>query len=229
MKLSTLLQPMLLGFCLLTFQMITAQTDYSVDPFENLSVMGNIDVNLEKGTPGKVTLYAEGIPEDDIDIRVSRGTLRLKVLNSWLYKNEIIKVYVPYETIRNIRANAGAKVSSNQVIQTETMDIHAGSGAKIDLEIAVESLECNASEGSQLTLWGETTSQRVSAGTGGQVFNYDLASKRTYARSGTGGQIEVVAIEFLEASANTGGRIIYKGEPEEKRIKTIIGGDVEAY
>jgi hypothetical protein len=35
-----------------------------------------------------------------------------------------------------------------------------------------------------------------------------------------------MALEYLEASANTGGEISYKGDPEDKSLKTILSGSV---
>lgn len=208
---------------------VAAQRDIPVEPFDGISVIGNIDVTLEAGEPGTISLYAEGIPEDDISIKVSRGTLRLKVTNSWLYKNEIIRVYVPYETIRLVRADAGATIECKDILQTESLEVNIGSGAVAELEIDVESLKASANEGGQLTLMGKAVSQDVGAGTGGEYEAFDLDCQRTYVRVGTGGQAEVVATELLEASANTGGSIIYKGEPKEKRIKTFIAGEVDPF
>jgi len=212
-----------------TISTLQAQSEISVDPFDGISVVGNIDVTLEEGTPGKITLYTEGIDEDDISIKVTRGTLRLRVLNSWLYKNEIIRVYVPYETIRSIRADAGATVECENTLQTEQMEVSIGSGASARLTIKVESLKGSASEGGRLVLRGETITQDVSAGTGGEFLAFDLECQRTYVRAGTGGIAEVVAHELLEAAANTGGQVTYKGDPEEKKIKTFIAGDVDRY
>lgn len=219
-----------LAFLLLGFiTTIQAQSEISVDPFDGISVIGNIDVTLEEGTPGKITLYTEGIDEDDISIKVTRGTLRLRVLNSWLYKNEIIRVYIPYETIRSIRADAGATIECENTLQTEQMEINIGSGASARLTLKVESLKGSASEGGQLVLRGETITQDVSAGTGGEFLAFDLECQRTYVRAGTGGIAEVVARELLEAAANTGGQVTYKGNPEEQKVKTFIGGDVDRY
>lgn len=206
-----------------------AQRDIPVEPFDGISVIGNIDVTLEAGEAGTITLYAEGIPEDDISIKVRRGTLRLKVTNSWLYRNEIIRVYVPFQTLRLVRADAGAIIEAKDILQTESLEVNIGSGAVAQMEVDVESLTVSANEGGQLTLMGKAASQDAGAGTGGEYMAFDLDCQRTYVRVGTGGQAEVVATELLEASANTGGSIVYKGEPQQKRIKTFIAGEVEAF
>jgi len=229
MKQTTLITYLFLLILTIWAQSIVAQRDIPVGDFDGISVIGNIDVTLEAGEPGTVSLYAEGIPEDDISIKVSRGTLRLKVTNSWLYSNEIIRIYVPYQTLRLIRADAGATITSRDTLKTEVLEVNIGSGAVVTLAVDVESLKASANEGGKLTLMGRTVSQDVGAGTGGVYDAFDLDCQRTYVRVGTGGQAEVVAIELLEASANTGGSIIYQGEPKQKVIKTFIAGEVEAF
>lgn len=229
MKWTTPLTYVLLLILTCWVQAVVAQRDIPVEPFDGISVIGNIDVTLEAGKPGTISLYAEGIPEDDISIQVSRGTLRLKVTNSWLYENEIIRVYVPFQTIRLLRADAGATVECKDILQTESLEVNIGSGAIVALDVEVESLKASANEGGQLTLMGKATSQDAAAGTGGEYMAFDLDCQRTYVRAGTGGQAEVVATELLEASANLGGTIIYKGNPKEKRIKTFIAGEVKTF
>lgn len=209
--------------------LIYAQRDIPVDAFDGISVIGNIDVTLEAGSGSTISLYAEGIPEEDISIKVSRGILRLKVLNSWLYKNEIIRVYIPYEKIHLIRGDAGAQISGKDLLVAEQMEVRIGSGATAELELEVDRLEASANEGGRLTLMGKASSQDVGVGTGGLYDAFDLDCARTYVRAGTGGEAEVVATELLEASANTGGSIYYKGNPKEKRIKTFIAGEVAPF
>ena len=73
-----------------------SQKEFQVETFDALLVSGNIQVILEPGEKEKVVLYIDGIPQDEITVKVSQGTLRLISLNSFLYKNEVIKAYVTY-------------------------------------------------------------------------------------------------------------------------------------
>ena len=81
-------------------------------------------------------------------------------------------------------------------------------------------------EGGQLYLDGASENLDCTAATGGQFFGAGLTSKRVYVRANTGGRAEVHATEHLEVSANTGGEIIYHGDPQTKYVKSILGGEV---
>lgn len=203
-----------------------AQSDYKLQPFDAISVTGNIEVILQKGDAEKAVVEVFGIPEDELNIRVSGEELKLSILNSLFYKNEKIKVTVYYKNLRSIRGHAGAKISSTEVIETDKLIARATSGADVRLEIQVNALEGTANEGGILQLKGKTESQEAVANTGGQYRAFDLESQRTYARASTGGEVEVVALQSLDANANLGGEVEYKGNPDERNRRTVLGGGV---
>lgn len=203
-----------------------AQRTITPDPFDGIYVTGNIEVKLERGTENQVELYVDGMPYDKVSVKVQRDILRLRVLESWLYRDEVIKAYITYTKLDNLRANAGATVESEELITTDDFEVRATSGARIELSLELSDLEASASEGGMLILEGNAQEQDIQVSTGGEYDGFGMDSARTYVRANTGGQAEVVALEFLEASANTGGSIYYKGEPETTHIKTVIAGEV---
>jgi len=216
----------LLVFTSLPF-LAKAQREVPLEQFYGLSVTGNIEVKLEQGEEEKVVIYTDGIPEDEIHVKVHGGELKLRVLNSILYKDEIIRVYVTYKSLSDVRAQAGAQVYSDQTLQAQDMELRAASGALVELDIQAENLQARATEGGRLILSGAVEKQEVMAFTGGQYEASDLECKRSYAKANTGGEAELVARELLEASANTGGAIYYIGDPGTKRTKTVIAGEVK--
>lgn len=203
-----------------------AQSDYKLQPFDAIAVTGNIEVILLKGDAEKAVVEVFGIPEDELNIRVSGEELKLSILNSLFYKNEKIKVTVYYKKLRSIRGHAGAKIASNELIEADKLIARATSGAEVRLDINVNALEGTANEGGILELKGKTESQEATANTGGQYRAFDLECQRTSARASTGGQIEIVATETLDANANLGGEIRYKGNPDERNRRTVLGGGV---
>lgn len=203
------------------------QKDIALDDFNALSATGNVKVYLAHGEKTNAQLYAEGIPEDEVTVRVAQGILRVASLNSFMYKDAVIKVYVTYTALDEIRATAGAFVKAEAAISAAKLDVHAGSGAQVELALEVQSLDASASEGARLTLSGRAETQEASAATGGQYQAGNLTTKKTYVRSHTGARAEVNAEEHLEISANTGGEVRYHGNPKNKYIKNVLGGDVK--
>ncbi|MBK7869599.1 MAG: DUF2807 domain-containing protein [Saprospiraceae bacterium] len=206
----------------------TAQSDYKLDYFDEISVAGNIEVVLVKGDAEKAVMQTYGIPEDEVNISVKGQTLKLSLLNSIFYKNknERVRITVTFKELRSIRANAGAQIESDEIITGDLVEVRAGSGAQVSLQVKANKLEGSATEGGILSLKGEVDNQKAQANTGGQYRAFDLECKNTYARAGTGGEVEIVARESLDAYASLGGQVEYKGEPDERYHRKFIGGEV---
>lgn len=218
---------LILAFLLLIFiGQTNAQRTINPEPFDGIYVTGNIEVKLEQGEENKIELYVDGMPYEKISVKVQRGVLRLRVLESWLYRDEVIKAYITYKGLNTVRANAGATVESEDLISTDNFEVKATSGARIELSIEVRAVDGGASEGGILVLEGTAQEQDLQVSTGGEYDGLDLDCTRTYIRANTGGKASVVALEHLEAAANTGGSIRYKGNPETTRVKTVIAGEV---
>jgi hypothetical protein len=205
---------------------LVAQSTYKLDAFDEISITGNIEVVLQKADEEKAVVEAFGIPEDKLNIGVRGQVLKLSLLNSVFYKNDRVKVTVFYKKLRSVRAHAGADVEATAPLEADLLELRATSGAEVLLEIKADKLEAGATEGGILQVRGEVESQKASAATGGQYLSLELNCKNTYARAGTGGALKVVALESLDASANLGGSIEYKGEPDERNRKTVLGGNV---
>lgn len=203
-----------------------AQSEYKLEAFDEISIAGNIEVVLKKSNEEKAIVEAFGIPEDKLNIDVRGQTLRLSLLNSIFYKHDKMKVTVFYKTLRTIRVSAGGKLEAEEPLEGDALEIRTSSGADVLFDIKANKLEATASEGAILQLRGEVASQKVSASTGGQYRALNLNCKNTYARASTGGEVSVVATESIDASANLGGSIEYKGEPDERYRKTVLGGNV---
>lgn len=202
------------------------QTTHQLSSFDEVSVTGNLEVVLIKGETEKAEVETKGIPSDKITVRVDRGILKLRLLNSIFYKNDEATVYVSYKNLNVIRGQAGAVIYSREAVESSTLEFVANSGAELEFKIVAENVEARATEGANLTLSGTANRHRASAATGGQYEAEDLDAQVVYAKAATGGHIELKATESLEASVNTGGVIRYAGNPEETSIKKVLGGEI---
>ena len=213
-------------FCLAFTIQLHAQKEVQVESFDQVSAVGSITMHLEAGDANKVVLYIDGIPEKEIEVKVSKGVLRIQVLNGFLYKNEIVKAYVTYKSLRGVRANAGAKVDCKETLSADLFSVSAAAGGQLDLSLNVKNLDASASEGGQLNLKGTATTQEINASTGGVCRCSNLIGEKASVKTSTGGRAEVQVTDLLEAAANVGGEILYENEPKEKRVKQFLGGDV---
>ncbi|HMQ60008.1 MAG TPA: head GIN domain-containing protein [Flavilitoribacter sp.] len=218
---------LLLGlFSLTLVQNLHAQEERSLPDFDAVSVMGNIEVYLEKGESEKAVIYTYDIEEDKLNVFVRNNTLKLQLINPSTYNGRGAKVYITYRQLRGIKAHAGARVISEETITGDKLEVRGASGGQLSLKVAVNALNAGATEGALVEIEGTTESLEVSASTGGQFEGDDLESKRAYVKASTGGVANIVAREKLDASANTGGSIAYSGDPAEKQTRTLLSGEI---
>ncbi len=223
MKMILLVIPIYLMTALMPLQ---AQDVRQLSPFDAISVTGNIEVILKKGTENKAEVSTWGIDEDDVNVFVKRNVLKLQLLKNIFERDEKVTIYVTYTHLRGIKANAGAMVYSDEALTGDKLTIKVNSGAQVDMDIQFAALDANVTEGGILELAGTVESQTISAGTGGQYRGLHLECSRTHVRANTGGQATVVATESLDASANTGGSIEYSGDPDQRYTKSLLAGEI---
>lgn len=200
--------------------------EYTLDNFDAVSVTGNIKLILRPGDAEKAVIETYGIPESDVNVYVKGQTLRISLLNSLVRRDAEVKATVYYKKLRSIRANAGSHIESTAILEGDYLEAQATSGGMLELEVNVDKLESNATEGAIVRLKGKANSQKARATTGGQLEAMEVACDNTYARAGTGGIVEVTALENLDAYASLGGEVRYKGDPALKGNRKMLGGEV---
>lgn len=203
-----------------------AQDVRSLSPFDELSVIGNIEVILEEGDEEKAVIYTTNIDEDDVSVSVNGDVLKIRLYKTVFKNDENVKIEVTYRKLRIVKGSAGARISNNSTLEGDKIITRAHSGAKVDLSVNVDALDGAVYEGAVLKIRGKTNSQEAVAATGGQYQALNLDSDRTTVKANTGGEAEVVAKDKIDASANTGGRIGYKGNPDHKNTRSKIAGNI---
>lgn len=222
-----LINPILILCFVATIATLKAQESRKLDYFDAISVAGDLTVTLVAGGEHRAVLEAEGgITEDDVTMYVKGKTLKVQLIEGLLHDERHADITITYTELRSVKATAGAQVQTTGPIVGSELALRVGSGAQMQAEVAVEALNAWVSEGGQLAVSGTTTDQEVNASTGGVYEGFELECMRTYVKSNTGGEAEVVANQRLDANANTGGSIRYKGEPEEKQMRSLISGGI---
>ena len=196
-----------------------------IDPFDEIILLGNVSALLVEGTTESIDIKND---EDQLEYEVVGKSLKVKAKDLVKYnKTPTVKVVITYKTIRIIRARAGASVYSQNPITGDKIVLRFSSGASGEIEISQNSLEVNVSEGGNLQLKGKTQWQEVRVATGGIVSAYDLECDNAFVKANTGGSAQVTARKSIDANANTGGSIIYKGNPKKIKEKDGISGTVK--
>ena len=198
--------------------------------FHGISVTSGIDLYLTQKAVEEVAVEAESEDLDKIKTEVEGGILKIYIKEkSWFnmkWDSKPRKVYVSFKTLDKLDASAGSDVNSEGLLKLDKLNLDASSGSNVRLELAANELSVGSSSGSDISLKGAANKIQVDASSGSDIDANDLQAKICNASVSSGSDIKVNVSESLDASASSGGDIIYSGNPKTKDINESSGGDV---
>lgn len=214
-------------FCLFSFSIYGSSIVKNLDSFDEVILSGNVSAMLVEGSEEAIEIRND---EDRLEFEVEGKSLKVKAKDLIKYnKTPTIKVIITYRTLRSLRARAGASAYSDSPINGDKLELRFSSGAQGEIAIDQESLEVSVSEGGNLKLSGETDWQELKVSTGGTISAYKLDCQNAIAKATTGGSAKLIAYESIDANANTGGSITYKGDPKKVRAKDGFSGTIKGW
>jgi Putative auto-transporter adhesin, head GIN domain len=218
-------------FC--NFMLLMACSVYSqkvderiLDTFKNVTVFGNMEVQLIKADKERMVINSREIDASKINSRIEKNELKVS-MNKDLFsasKKVIIQLY--YKNLVEINSTGGADIVSDKVFKADKMKFYAASGGNISLSIDVNIMEASVSEGSLISFDGNVNYQKVSASLNGTYDAFELISDDAVVKASTGGKIKVYASKLLDAVTRTKGYVGYKGKPEKTNFDSSSGGEI---
>lgn len=198
---------------------------YTLNEFDKLRVWGEFKVFLVKGDSLSAKVETQGIPASDIAINVIGKTLEVK-LKGKLYDRVSASVYITYNELRDISVSAAASVSFQDTLKAEKVSINVNTSSEFDGALIAQTADITVGQGSTVRLRGSVSSYEVKVNTGGILSAIDLISPQTYVKVNTGATAKVYASTLIDANVSTGGSLTYTGNPEQKKIKTLVGATI---
>jgi len=217
------------GICLLSFLTIASTVfadTKSLSPFDEIILSGNVSALLVEGEEESIEIRNDA---DRLDFYVEGKSLKVKATDLVKYnKTPTVKVIITYKKLRALKARAGASAYTEEAISGDELDLRFSSGASGEIEVTQSSLDINVSEGGNLKLRGATDWQEIKVSTGGTLSAYKLEAANTVVKANTGGSARVMTTKSIDARANTGGSITYKGDPRKVNRKDGLSGTVRS-
>jgi hypothetical protein len=204
----------------------------NVTGFHGIDVATGIKLIITPGSTEEVAVSASKTEfRDKIVTEVVNGILKIhyeKKLGAINKKDEAkgLKAYVSYKTLDKLDVTTGAEVEINGILTATTLDLKANTGGIVKGEINITTFKVDQNTGSKITLSGKAENLDVEGDTGSKFLGEDLKTTNCTAAAGTGAGVVITVQKELNAKANTGGSIKYKGDAGIRNIKTNTGGSV---
>jgi len=204
----------------------------TVSGFHGIDVATGIVLILTEGSNEEVAVSASNTEyRDKIVTKVENGILKIQYetkLGAINKRNESknLKAYVSYKKLDHLHVNTGAEVEINGILKASDFELEANTGGLVKGEINITSLKVNQNTGSKITLTGKVDKLVAEGDTGSKFSGENLSTNTCNITVSTGAGVIITVEKEMNAKANTGGYIKYKGAGGIREVKTNTGGSI---
>lgn len=200
------------------------QVEREVGEFSSLKIYDRITVELIESYKDKVEII--GDEDGRIEIINKNGELKIRTKTTQFLRGKDIRVKVYYDDINEIQASQGAKVISDDIIKTNAIKLTANEGSIIQLELKANQITARGNSGGKLNLEGEAKTQDVIISSGAVFGGKNLEGESITILVTAGGKAEINTSDSVKATVRAGGNVDIYGNPKNRNVKKIIGGNI---
>ncbi len=195
--------------------------------FTKVDVGQAIRLTLVPGSKNEAEVKAgANISLQDVETEVRGSRLRIKILGSHQGSTRVT-ITLTYKSLSGLTISSAASVTTRGPIKADELEVEVTSAADARLEVEVKQLDVEVSSAADLTLHGKAVAQRVSVASAGKYDGDELTCEKVNVKVSSAGSARVSSHKELEAEANSGGTIKYRGNPEQVYVNTSSGGNIE--
>ena len=195
-----------------------------VGTYNKVKTTKGINVTLVEGDKESIEIHIQNGEPSDVITELNGKTLTLK-MRTRIYKDMAVQVYVTYKELIEIEAGVGSSIDCDGAIIADRITLNAGSDASIEIELYAKSVEANLSA-CRIELSGSTDYQEIKASAA--TYNaLEFKSKEAYVKANTGAKVNIHVTDKLDATATTGSKIYYRGNPGNIEKNATLGGKIE--
>lgn len=208
---------------LIAAQYASAQTARNVGDFSSLKVYDKIKVTLIEAENSRVVLEND---DPDVETVNKNGELKIRMAPAKILQGNNISVKVYYESLNDIQASQGSAISAENELQSRMLTLASNEGSVIVLPVKTSKLNIKTNSGGEIKLTGVADNQDIVVNSGGKYFGETVESENTTVTANAGGVAIVTATGSVNATTRAGGIIDIYGDPEDRKVRNVIGGKI---
>lgn len=199
--------------------------DKNVGDFNEVKVYDLIEVNLIKSNETKVVITGDDV--EDVEVFNKDGKLKIRMKLDKIFNGSKTFVAVHYTNLNTIDGNEGARITSNELIEQDFIELKAQEGARLNIGLDVNRVDIKAVSGGIIETKGKANSQDVNLNTGGIYNGKACETSVTNVNIKAAGEADVNASQTVNAKVIAGGDINIYGNPQKVNEDTTLGGRIK--
>ena len=193
--------------------------------FNEIHASRGLDIYLTQSSVNSVTIEADSNLHEIITVEVVDDVLEISAIEN-IGSASAKKVLVNFNNLSRIVATSGSDIYSTNTITLNELDIDTNSGSDVELHVNAQKIFCSASSGSDIDIRGKTNHFKASASSGSDIDADDLQAEISTVKATSGASISVNTSKELVAKANSGGDVVYYGNPSKLDTSEGVSGGI---
>ena len=207
-------------------QTIMAQDEkitHGLEPFSEIKVYDGLSINLIKANENKAVIT--GANTKNVAIVNNDGILKIRMQITKLFSGYRTFIDVYYsDKLVIIDVNEDAKITSNETIDQDVLELKAQEGGELSINAEVEQLLIKSVTGGVIKSSGTADLQDVAINTGGIYEGREMRTRFSTINVNAGSKAEIYATDYVKATVKAGGEVLVYGDPRKMDEKTVFGG-----
>lgn len=210
-------------FLLVTSQFYVAQVTRNVGDFTSLKVYDKITVVLIPSNENKMEASDDTA---DLETVNKNGELKIRMAPAKILQGSQVSVKVFYKNLNDIQASQGSAVSATEEVQSKMLSLTSNEGSKINLPLKTKTLNAKLNSGGEIVVTGNADHQDVLVNSGAKYSAKNMESESAAVTANAGGFAELNVSDSVSATTRAGGIIDVYGDPNDRKVKNVIGGKI---
>ena len=207
---------------------VTTKTVNTSD-YDEIKVVGSMDVHLERGSEGNISVTTDDNLHQYLDIEVKDNALVIKTEKNVSIKTKKgIHVTVPFQDLTEVSLVGSGDVDTKDPIKASNLEVNVTGSGDVVLTVDTGNLDAKVTGSGDMELSGQTQSLEVKVTGSGDFKGSDLASQNTEAYVSGSGDAEVNAKNSIKARVHGSGDISYSGNPAKSDTKVSGSGSIDS-
>ncbi len=207
---------------------VTTKT-HSTSDYHKIDVVGFMDVKLEKGTEGTITVKTDENIHEYLSIDSNNGVLKIKIKNNVnISTKKGLHITVPFKDIDNVSLTGSGDVITDDQIKSDQFEVEVTGSGDMVLDVNANRIDAKVTGSGDIKLIGSATELEIKVTGSGDFDGGSLISQNVEAYVSGSGDARVVAKKSIKARVNGSGEINYSGNPGTSDTKVMGAGDISS-
>lgn len=197
--------------------------------YERVGLTGAMDVELVKGSEGRLRIEAEENLIPHILTEVKNGELVISVEKGFNLQpsgKNPVKITVPFESLDGVFLTGSGDIYTSDLIKSDNFETKITGSGNIRLHLQAKEARARLTGSGDMDLRGSAEDFNCKITGSGDINAFDFKCETVDATVIGSGNLQVHASEELRANVPGSGDIVYSGNPRKEDFKTLGSGSV---